>query len=100
MEKEKFDVFISYRREGGEVMGRLVYELLKCDYDPFFDHESLSSGEFNDKIFNIIENCTDVLFVLSPNCFDRCCEENDFFLREIECAIKNKKQIMNTEYNV
>ena len=48
----KFDVFISYRRDGGEVLGRLLFELLKNEYNVFFDHETLSSGRFDKKLLN------------------------------------------------
>ena len=79
----QFDVFISYRRESGEVLGRLLYELLKNNYDVFFDHESLSSGRFDTKLLSIIENCTDVLIILSKGCLDRCGNAGDWFMQEI-----------------
>ena len=84
-EQLKFDVFISYRRDGGEVMGRLLFEMLKDNYNVFFDHESLSSGRFDKKILEVIAGCTDVLFVLSKGCLERCCNEDDWFLKEISC---------------
>lgn len=47
MGANNFDLFISYRRNGGEVIARLIFELLKNrKYNIFFDHKSLSSGEF------------------------------------------------------
>lgn len=91
-EQLKFDVFISYRRDGGEVMGRLLFEMLKDNYNVFFDHESLSSGRFDKKILEVIAGCTDVLFVLSKGCLERCCNEDDWFLKEISCAIENESK--------
>ena len=91
-EKLNFDVFISYRRDGGEIMGRLLYEMLNEDYNVFFDHESLSSGRFDEALLRVIEGCTDVLFVLSKGCLERCCNQDDWFLREIECAIENESK--------
>ncbi|MBR4943610.1 MAG: toll/interleukin-1 receptor domain-containing protein [Clostridia bacterium] len=93
-EQLKFDVFISYRRDGGEVMGRLLFELLKDNYNVFFDHESLSSGRFDKKILEVIKDCNDVVFLLSKGCFDRCGNENDWFMQEIDCAVNHDKNIM------
>ncbi|MBO4982674.1 MAG: TIR domain-containing protein [Clostridia bacterium] len=94
MDKLTFDVFISYRRDGGEVLGRLMFELLKNDYNVFFDHETLSSGRFDTKLLDIIEASRDVLVILSPGCFDRCGNEGDWFMSEISCALKHNKNII------
>lgn len=90
----RFDVFISYRRDGGEVLGRLLFELLKSHYDVFFDHESLSSGRFDTKLLSIIENCADVLVILSKGCLDRCGNEGDWFMQEICHAQDTGKNII------
>ena len=89
-----FDVFISYRRDGGEVLGRLFFELLKNDYATFFDHESLSSGRFDERLLNIISNCNDFLVLLTPGCLDRCSNAGDWFMREISCALDNNKNVI------
>ena len=89
-----FKVFISYRREGGEILGRLLYELLKPDYQVFFDHESLSSGRFDTKLLRIIEGCDDVLVILSRGCLDRCKNPGDWFMQEISCALTHGKNII------
>ena len=50
-----YDVFISYRREGGGILARLLYETLRHrKYSVFFDYESLSSGVFGEKILATI----------------------------------------------
>jgi len=90
----KFDVFISYRRDGGEVIGRLLFELLKNEYNVFFDHESLSSGRFDTKLLDIISQANDVVVVLSPGCFDRCVNEGDWFMQEISCALEHRKNVI------
>ena len=89
-----FDIFISYRREGGEILGRLFFELLKDDYKVFFDHESLSSGRFDKKLLDIIAGCSDTLFILTKGCFDRCSNPNDWFMQEISCALENSRNII------
>ena len=93
-DKLNFDVFISYRRDGGEILARLIYELLKNDYNVFFDHETLSSGRFDTKLLNIISSAKDILVILSPGCFDRCVNEGDWFMREISCALENNRDII------
>ena len=93
-EQLKFDIFISYRRDGGEIMGRLLFEMLKDNYNVFFDHESLSSGRFDKKLLEVIKGCNDVLFILSKGCFDRCNNEGDWFMQEINCAIESDKNIL------
>lgn len=90
----KFDVFISYRRDGGEIMGRLLYEMLKDNFNVFFDHESLSSGRFDKKLLDIISSCNDVIVILSKDCLHRCKNEGDWFRQEINCAIENNKNII------
>lgn len=89
-----FRVFISYRRDGGEVLGRLLYELLRHDYNVFFDHESLSSGRFDTKLLSIIATCEDVLIILSRDCLARCNNPGDWFMQEISCALSHNKNII------
>ena len=61
---EKYDVFLSYRRDGGETMAVLLHDrLVAKGYSVFLDIESLNSGSFNKKLLSVIENCTDVVVV-------------------------------------
>ncbi len=92
--KLNFDVFISYRRAGGEVLARLLFELLKDKYNVFFDHESLTSGRFDKKLLDIIEGCNDVIVILSKDCLDRCVNDGDWFMSEINCALEHNKNII------
>ena len=90
-----FDIFISYRRDTGEITGRLFYELLRKEYNVFFDRESLCAGHYDTAILeDIIPAATDVIVLLSHNCLDRCANENDFFMKEINCAIEHNKNII------
>lgn len=48
----KYDVFISYRRDGGDILAMLLYNRLKDDgYNPFYDIETLRSGRFNEQLY-------------------------------------------------
>lgn len=92
---EKYDVFVSYRRDGGEALACLISERLKQrGFSVFYDFESLRSGKFNEKIFSVIDNCTDVIVVLPPNGLDRCINTDDWVRKEISYAIKMQKNII------
>lgn len=89
------DIFISYRREGGYAMARLLYECLRnTGLSVFLDLEELRSGQFNEKLYQEIEKCKNFILVLPPHSMDRCESENDWLRLEIEHAIKHKKNII------
>lgn len=91
----QYDIFISYRRDGGDVIAHVLYErLTQMGYAVFQDIESLRSGKFNTAIYEKIEQCKDVILVLPQNAFERCDEEEDWLRKEIVCALKNKKNII------
>ncbi|MCR4575533.1 MAG: toll/interleukin-1 receptor domain-containing protein, partial [Lentisphaeria bacterium] len=66
-QKEKiYDIFISYRRNGGFETARLIYDrLTNLGYRVSFDLETLRSGKFNTQLYERIEQCKDVLVLLS-----------------------------------
>jgi len=89
------DIFICYRREGGDILAHLLYQHLKgMDYSVFLDVESLRAGEFNKALYQKIEECTDFLIVLPANALERCCMEDDWVRLEIEHALSCKKNII------
>ncbi|MEE1086049.1 MAG: toll/interleukin-1 receptor domain-containing protein [Schaedlerella sp.] len=91
----KYDVFISYRREGGDTLAQLLYDrLTNRGYRVFLDIESLNAGKFNEKLLDVIEECKDIVVVLPPNALDRCHNEGDWLYREIEYGIKLSKNII------
>lgn len=49
----------------------------------FYGFESLRSGKYNESLLSVIEECEDVLLVLSPGGLDQCDDENDWMRREI-----------------
>ena len=56
--KSKFDIFISYRREGGLELADSIYQrLINAGYSAFLDLEQLNSGKFNTKLIEVIEQC-------------------------------------------
>lgn len=89
------DVFISYRRDGGYTLARLLYECLaKANISAFLDLEELRAGPFNDKLYQAIADSENFLLVLPQNALDRCIYEDDWLRLEIEHAIMLKKNII------
>lgn len=91
----KYDVFISYRRQGGEQAAKIICDRLKdSGYHVFYDVEALRSGAFNTRLYSVIDECRDVIVVLSQNGLDRCSDENDWVRLEIAHALKAGKNII------
>ncbi len=89
------DVFISYRRDGGYELARLVYECLyKVGISAFLDLEELRAGPFNEKLYNAIEESENFIMILPPNSLDRCASEKDWVRLEVEHAIAHRKNII------
>ena len=90
-----YDLFISYRRDGGHEIARLIYEKLTLrGLNCFFDHEELGSGYLNVKPSLYIEKSDNLVLILSPNSLDRCKIEGDPMCEEIASAIKRNKNIV------
>lgn len=95
MKTKKYDIFISYRREGGLEMADSIYQRLQnAGYSVFLDLEQLASGKFNEQLLSVIESCQDFILVLPENALDRCTQEDDWVRREVEYAIKQNKNII------
>lgn len=91
----KYSVFISYRRDGGEYTAKMLRDRLdELGYAVFFDVESLRSGDFNTKLYSVIEECTDFILILSPDALNRCQNEDDWVRREVEYALERGKNII------
>lgn len=91
----KYDIFISYRREGGEHLGKMLRDsLVEKGYRVFFDVDSLVSGEFNTALYEVIEGCKDFILICTPNSLDRCNNEGDWVCQEIERAMAHNKNII------
>lgn len=90
-----YDIFISYRREGGfETADSINQRLQKAGYSVFLDLEQLNSGKFNEKLLEVIEGCEDFILVLPPNALNRCNDPQDWVRREVEHAIAKGKNIV------
>ena len=93
-------IFISYRREGGDVTAKLISEALKNrGYETFFDYDGLKGGPFDRQIRQKITECTDMILVLPKNGLDRCVNEGDWVREEIQIALRNGKNIVPVMLN-
>lgn len=91
----KYDVFISYRREGGSEFARSVKaELERRNYSVFLDFDELKDGKFDERILEAIAEAPVFLFILSPHSLDRCVNADDWVRKEIEYACIRGKHII------
>ena len=90
-----YDIFISYRRDGGDTLAQLIYDRLTArGYRVFLDIESLRSGKFNEKLLSVIDECKDLVVILPPNSLERCSNPGDWLYAELSHALKRKKNIV------
>ena len=91
-----YDVFISYRREGGlDLAGRIKDHLVLAGYNPFYDLEAMKPGRrFDTLLYEKIDECEHFLLVLPPKGLNRCRNKKDWVRKEIEYAIRQKKHII------
>ena len=96
MSKHQYDIFISYRREGGFETARLLYDhLTRCGYKVFFDLESLRSGKFNKQLYGQISACKDYIVVLSSSAVQWRGNRDDDWLRlEMAHALQSSCNII------
>ena len=90
----KYDVFVSYRRSDAFTANLVAEKLKALGYSVFFDVETLRGGVFNEQLYEVIQNCSDVVLVLPPNGLDRCVLEEDWIRKEICYAMECKKNII------
>ena len=92
---KRYDIFISYRREGGfETADSINQRLQKAGYSVFLDLEQLNSGKFNEKLLEVIDGCEDFILVLPSKALDRCNDPQDWVRKEVEHAIAKGKNIV------
>ncbi|MFH0954274.1 MAG: DUF4384 domain-containing protein, partial [Verrucomicrobiota bacterium] len=94
-DRNRIQVFISYRREGGAELARLVWEgLNRRGYHAFMDVEDLRSGCFNEALYARIDSCSDLVVILTPKSLERCAQEDDWLRREVSHGIRKDKNIV------
>lgn len=95
----KFDIFISYRREGGYEVAKHIKDLLTHDgYAVSFDMDNLVNGDFNKEIFKRISECEDFIIILDANAFKSTIEgrekQKDWLRMELSEALDKEKNFI------
>jgi hypothetical protein len=86
--ERKYDIFISYRREGGDKYARTIQQALEKRYRVFLDFDELRDGVFDQRIMDAISGSSVFLLILSKGALDRCVNEKDWVRQEILQAIE------------
>ena len=96
----KYDIFISYRREGGYDTAKHLNDLLVRDgYIVSFDIDTLRSGDFDTQLLERIDQCKDFILIVDQHCFDRTLNpnfnpKNDWLRCELAYALKKSKNVI------
>lgn len=96
----KYDVFISYRREGGYDTAKHLNDLLVRDgYKVSFDIDTLRNGDFDTQLLERIEHCKDFILIVDEHAFDRTLDpefdpKKDWLRCELAYALKHKKNVI------
>lgn len=96
----KYDIFISYRREGGYETAKHLYDLLTHDgYSVSFDIDTLRNGDFDSELLNRIDQCKDFVLIINKDCFVRTLDpsfnpQHDWLRQELAYALSKDKNII------
>lgn len=96
---KKFDIFISYRREGGYDTAKHLNDLLTRDgYRVSFDIDTLRDGDFDKQLYERINQCHDFILIVDQHAFDKCLDRNipknkDWLRCELSYALEKGKNI-------
>lgn len=97
---KKYDVFISYRRDGGYDTAKHLNDLLVRDgYRVSFDIDTLRSGDFDIQLLERIDQCKDFILIVDQHAFDRTLDsafnpKKDWLRCELAYALKKHKNIV------
>jgi len=95
-----YNVFISYRRDGGFETARHLFDLLTHDgYTVSFDLDSLREGPFDSALLERIDACNDFILVVNKTAFVRTLDpefdpQNDWLRAELAYALKKGKNVI------
>ncbi len=88
-------VFISYRRERGSQLARVVHtEMERRGISCFLDVDDLGAEHFDQRLLREIESIPNFIVILSPGALDRCRAPEDWLRKEIGHAIVMKRNIV------
>lgn len=88
-------IFVTYRRAlSTDFVHRLRDHLKAREFDVFVDVQSIPSGKYAATILHQIEARPHFLAILVPGSLQRTTSEDDWYRREIEHAIKTRRNII------
>lgn len=96
----KYDIFISYRREGGYTTAKHLFDLLSRDgYKVSFDIDTLRNGDFDTSLLDRIDKSKDFILIIDEHAFDRTLNpefdpKKDWLRQELAYALKKGKNII------
>ena len=96
----KYDIFLSYRRNGGYVTAKHLYDLLSRDgYNVSFDIDTLRNGDFDVELLKRIDECTDFIVILNKDVFVRTLDQSvnikqDWLRNELAYALEKGKNVI------
>lgn len=100
MDTDRYDIFLSYRHQGGLATAKHLYDLLTRDgYSVSFDIDTLRSGDFDTTLLRRIDQCTDFILILNEEAFDRTLDptfdrNKDWMRIELAYALEKGKNII------
>lgn len=98
--KDRYDIFISYRREGGYDTAKHLNDLLVRDgYRVSFDIDTLRNGDFDEQLYDRIDQCEDFILIVDAHAFDRSLDPKsdptkDWLRCELAHALQKGKNII------
>lgn len=98
--EQNYNIFISYRRDGGYVTAKHLYDLLSRDgYSVSFDIDTLRNGDFDVELLKRIDECIDFILILNKDAFVRTLDPNfpkekDWMRNELAFALQKNKNII------
>ena len=96
----KYDIFLSYRRDGGYETAKHLYDLLTRDgYTVSFDIDTLKKGDFDEQLLSRIDQCKDFILIVDKDAFTRtingsCPPIQDWLRCELSYALSKRKNII------
>lgn len=100
----KYDVFISYRREGGThqadaLESKLLLKRKEYRGRVFLDREEIRGEDWKKKIDESIRESCNFVVIISKGCFPHKGEGTDYFLLEIDQALRMGKNVIPVYYD-
>jgi hypothetical protein len=90
-----YDVFLSYRRDGGAAEARLLQSQLRVrEIRVFLDVTELGRGYFDDALLRHIEETPNFVVILSPNALNRAESDEDWLRKEIAHALETGRNVV------